>query len=102
MAATEFHRHLKQDMDMLNMPPVEISKRVTDKSVIYNKNLKRLDFLAGEVYEDEGYWKLIMWANPEYDLEFDIPNNTIIRVPWPLIEVRQEVVLKINAKKNLY
>ena len=102
MATTEFHKYLKQDMKMLNMPPFEIKKRVTDKSIIYNKNLKRLDFLSGEVYGDEGYWKLIMWANPEYDLEFDIPNNTIIRVPLPLAEVRQEIVSKINGRKNLY
>jgi len=100
--AVEFYKYLKDNTKLLNMPPVEISKRGTDRYVVYNKNLKRLDFWAGEVYQDEVYWRLIMWANPEYDLEFDIPNNTVIRIAFPLDAVVQEVVGKIQNRKNTY
>jgi hypothetical protein len=84
-----------------NMPPIDIDKRQTDKFVLYNKNLNRLDRLAGDIYEDETLWKVILWANPEYDCEFDIPDNTPVRVPWPKIDVLDEISKKIINRKNL-
>ncbi|MFA5067044.1 MAG: hypothetical protein WC466_03265 [Candidatus Izemoplasmatales bacterium] len=84
-----------------NMPPVDIDKRSTDKRVIYNKNITRLDRIAGDIYEDETLWKLILWANPDYNCEFDIPDNTTIRIPWPKIDVLDEVTKKIINRKNL-
>ena len=84
-----------------NMPVIEISQRDTDKKVKYNKVLNRLDRIAGDVYEDETLGKLILWANPEYDYEYDIPDNTIIRVPFPKNDVIQEVIRIINTTKNI-
>jgi len=89
------------DGNLENMPPIEIDNRQTDKRIIYNKELNRLDRIAGDSYEDETLWKVILWANPEYEYEFDIPNNTVIRVPWPKIEVLNEISKKIINNKNL-
>lgn len=83
------------------MPPIDIDYRTSDKRVIYNKNLNRLDRIAGDIYEDESLWKIILWANPDYECEFDIPDNTNIRVPWPKIDVLDEVSKKIINRKNL-
>ncbi len=77
------------------MPPIKISNRPTDKRVTYNTISTRLDRIAGDIYGDETYWRLILMANPEYYIEFDIPNNTIIRVPYPLNPVLKEVTNKI-------
>ena len=87
--------------DLDNMPPVDIDPRETDKRVIYNKTLNRLDTLAGDIYEDETMWKVILWANPNYEIEYDIPDNEVIRVPWPKREVLDEVTQKIITRKNL-
>jgi hypothetical protein len=84
-----------------NMPPIEIQKRGTDKNVLYNKNLTRLDRMAGDFYDDETLWKIILWANPEYNYEFDIPDNTNIRIPWPKNDVLDEVLTKISTTKNI-
>jgi len=84
-----------------SMPPVDIDYRLTDKKIVYNKNLTRLDRLAGDIYNDESFWKLILWANPEYECEFDIPDNTTIRIPWPKLDVLEEVQKKIITRKNL-
>lgn len=84
-----------------SMPYVDIDKRDTDKFVLYNNKLMRLDGLAGDVYEDETLWKIILWANPDYECEFDIPDNTLIRVPYPKNDVIDEIVTKINRRKNL-
>lgn len=84
-----------------SMPQVKISKRKTDKFVAYDYNKKRLDVIAGEIYEDESMWRLIMWANPDYFVEYDIPTGTVLRVPFPLNEVVDEVKAYIlNYKKK--
>lgn len=83
-----------------NMPPVKISIRKTDKYITYKKNTMRTDYLAGEIYQDETFWRLIMWANPEYFLEFDIPDNSIIRIPYPLNDVIAEVKSFITNNKD--
>ena len=84
-----------------DMPPIDIDKRVTDKNVVYNKNKTRLDRIAGDVYQDETLWKVILWANSEYEVEFDIPDDTVIRIPWPKQEVLDEISVKIINNKDL-
>ena len=66
-----FHSLLKDNDKLKDMPAVSIKKITTDKSVAYNKQKNRLDTIAGNIYEDETYWKLILWANEEYFMEFD-------------------------------
>lgn len=87
----DFYKPLKENDMLKDMPPVQISSRKTDKLIVYKKELMRLDFIAGEIYSDETLWRLIMWANPEYFLEFDIPDGTVIRVPYPVNDVLAEV-----------
>jgi len=45
-------------------------------------------------------WRLILWANEEYFLEFDIPDNTVIRVPYPVQDVINEIQQEIVDKRN--
>ena len=84
-----------------SMPPINIDDRITDKRILYNKNKTRLDRIAGDSYQDETLWKLILWANPDYECEFDIPDDTIIRIPWPKMDVLDEVQKKIINNKNI-
>jgi len=95
-----FYNLLKSNDVLKNMPPISISKRSSDKSVLYNKQKNRLDTIAGTIYKDETFWKLILWANEEYFMEFDIPDNTVIRVPYPLQDVLSEVTGKIVARRD--
>lgn len=83
------------------MPEITISKRETDITVKYNKNFTRVDRIAEEIYQNPNLWRLIMWANPDYFVEFDIPDNTIIRVPYPLNPVLDEVVRQIQVKSKI-
>jgi hypothetical protein len=95
-----FYNLLKSSDTLKDMPVVSIDKRSTDKSVLYNKQRNRLDTIAGNIYQDETLWRLILWANEEYFMEFDIPDNTVIRVPYPLQDVMSEVTGKIVAKRD--
>ena len=95
-----FYSLLRNNDSLRDMPALKIEKRTTDKSVTYNKQLNRLDNIAGNIYNDETLWRLILWANEQYFMEFDIPNNTVIRVPWPLQDVLTEVQTKIAEKRD--
>ena len=68
------------------IPFIRIAKKSTDIKVVYGDD-KRLDKLSNEYYGTPFYGWLILMANPEYgSIEFDIPNNSIIRIPFPLME----------------
>jgi len=98
--AASYYELLKSNDKLKDMPPIQIDKRGTDKSVTYNKQKNRLDNIAGNIYQDETYWRLILWANEEYFMEYDIPDNTVIRVPWPFKDVLTEVDTKIVLKRD--
>lgn len=95
-----FYKPLKDNDSLKDMPAVKIKARKTDKFITYNRSLMRLDYIAGQVYEDETLWRLIMWANPEWTIEFDIPTNSIIRIPFPLNDVLAEVNAFITNNKD--
>ena len=96
--AVDFYALLINGSHLYPMPPVTISRRLTDLYVTYSKTAK-LDYLAGQqqIYGDETLWRLILWANPEYYLEYDIPQGAIIRIPMPLNAVLNEVTTFINS-----
>lgn len=98
--ATNFYELLRDGNDLQNMPQVSISRRATDKTIVFNPRLMRLDRIAGDVYQNESLYKILMWANPEIIYEFDIPRGTIIRIPFPLNDVIQEITGKIQLNKN--
>lgn len=95
-----FSEILRVGQELLDTPPMVIRSRSTDIFVVYNKNKTRLDRIAYNIYKDETCWRLIMMANPEYFCEYDIPDNTVIRIPSPLGDVLKEVVSKLDAGKN--
>jgi hypothetical protein len=85
---------------MLSIPSITIKERDTDKFVNYSYQTNRLDRISAEIYGDDTYWWVILMANPDYYMEYDIPTNTVIRVPFPLEEVlfdfQKIALLKIN------
>lgn len=96
----DFYSLLRKSDSLSDMPPVKIQKRNTDKSVTYNKQRNRLDTVAGTIYQDETLWRVILWANEQYFMEFDIPDNTIIRVPYPIQDVLTEISTKITLLRD--
>jgi hypothetical protein len=54
--AVNLYQYLKDGDTQLNMPPITISKRDTDKRIVYDKKKNRLDRIAGDFYRDEAYW----------------------------------------------
>ena len=79
-----------------SFPKIVINKRVTDIYVTYNPNVTRLDRIAADAYGDDTLYWLILLANPQYYIEFDIPSGAVIRVPNPISDVITEFNQKIN------
>jgi len=86
--------------EMSISPSIKIKKRNTDIYRVYNPDKTRLDRISYEVYEDDNYGWLILKANPEYLLEFDIPKNTVLRIPLPLREVLTDFEAETLRKKD--
>lgn len=100
MAINRYRQFVTPQGKMQTVPGVVISDRDTDKFVVYNNNKMRFDTIAAEIYGDDLYSWLISLANPGFPLEFDIPNNTVIRVPFPLNDVLSEYEQKVVNLKN--
>lgn len=98
--AISFYELLRDGTTIKDMPQVVIARRTTDKTIVFDPRRMRLDRIAGDVYGDETLHKILLWANPDIVYEFDIPRGTIIRIPFPLNDVIQEVVAKIQLNKN--
>lgn len=85
------------------VPTVQLSKKSTDYYEIYKQGVTRLDIISHTYYGNPNYDWLIMMANPEYgSMEFNIPNNAQIRIPYPLDMTIQEYEARIKKHFDLY
>jgi len=74
-----------------------------DKNMIYKHGLTRLDKLSQMYYNNPYSGWLIMLANPEFGgLEFNIPDMTLIRVPYPFDSAIGRYNEQITKHKILY
>lgn len=88
-------------MDLV--PFIPIPKRKSDYYINYKQGFMRMDILSSEYYNDPNYGWLILQANPEYgSLEYKIPNNAIIRIPYPFEAVITQYQNDVDAYRELY
>lgn len=82
------------------VPSIPIPEKSTDYMEIYDQSKTRLDLLSYKYYGDANYDWLIMMANPQYgSMEFNIPNGTVLRIPYPLnitLELYNKAVDRYN------
>jgi hypothetical protein len=91
-----------EDSQFKIVPGIEIPIKTTDKYFIYIKGRDRLDKISQEYYNSPTFGWLILLANPLVgSIEFTIPNNSLLRVPFPLITTLQDYNRNIELY-NLY
>jgi len=84
------------------VPGIEIPIKGTDKYFIYKKTKTRLDKISYEYYGTPTFGWLILLANPlAGSLEFEIPDNYVLRIPFPLITSLQDYKRGVELY-NLY
>jgi hypothetical protein len=103
MAQRDYNRYelLKQDNGNVIYPPfVRISESASDKYDNWNIGDSRLDKWSQRYYGNPFYDFLILYANPEYVNEYDIPDNSFIRIPFPLDNARRQYEEGLQKIKN--
>lgn len=79
------------------VPYVQLPSKPTDKTYIYKVGRSRLDRVSQEYYNSPFFGWLILQANPEYGgLEWNIPDNSIITIPFPLVSSLQDYQNALN------
>ncbi len=79
------------------LPFIKLSEKSTDKQIAWEEGISRMDIISDTYYGKPIYGIFIMMANPQYGgMEFDIPDNVIIRVPFPLEETLKEYFEKLK------
>lgn len=100
-----FNRYEYFDVDGESkiVPGIEIPIKGTDKFTQYKKGKHRLDKLSQEYYGTPLFGWLIMMANPTLgSLEFEIPDNSIVRIPFPLINSLQDYKKNVELYRLYY
>jgi hypothetical protein len=73
------------------VPFLQLPQRSSDQKYIYRTNQSRLDKISYEKYGTPYFGWLIQMANPLYGgLESDIPDGTILIIPFPLVAALQD------------
>ena len=82
------------------MPFVKIPTNPSDKYEDWNIGFSRLGKLANKYYGNPFYDFLILYANPQFVNEFDIPDNTLIRIPFPFAKAKADYEAGLSAIKK--
>ena len=81
----DMYSKFKDDGKNQIIPFIKIESSSTDITVIFQKDTMRMDTLSYKYYGDANYGWLIMLANPKFgSLEYNIPDNAVLRIPYPL------------------
>ena len=73
------------------VPYITLPTKTTDKRYIYREGRSRMDKISMEFYGTPYFGWLIMVANPNYGgLESNIPDNTTLIIPFPLVASLQD------------
>jgi hypothetical protein len=97
------YKTFRANGNMKPLPGITIPQDSNDKIAIYKKGQTRLDKISNTYYNNPYSGWLIMLANPEYGgLEFNIPDMTPIRVPFPFDSAVQRYITQVTNHKTLY
>ena len=84
------------------VPGIQLEIKSTDKYYHYRNGKDRLDKLSQEYYGSPTFGWLIMVANPTITgMEFEIPDNFYLRIPFPLVTSLQDYKRAVELY-NLY
>ena len=85
------------------IPFIKLEPKPTDKTVVYFSQRTRMDKLSQQYYDNPYHGWLIMLANPKYGgVEESIPDNEIIRIPFPFKTSIEQYMSAVNSYEALY
>ena len=97
------YSNFRYNGNMKPIPGLSIPILSSDKSVVYKLGETRLDKLSNLYYNTPYNGWLIMLANPEFGgLEFNIKDQSIIRIPFPFEDAIGRYITEVNKYNSLY
>jgi hypothetical protein len=85
------------------VPGITIPIKSTDKYIQFRSGKDRLDKLSQEYYNTPLFGWLILQANPLVgSIEFLIPDNYMLRIPFPLVPSLQDYKKAVDFYKLYY
>lgn len=84
------------DGSVEQMPFINLPINSSDKYISWNSNYMRLDKFSQSYYGSPFYDFLILYGNPNFVSEWDIPDGTVIRIPFPLQKVKADYEAILN------
>jgi hypothetical protein len=97
------YQYFVEDGTFRIVPGIEIPIKGTDRYTLYKKGKDRLDKLSQEYYGTPVFGWLILMANPYVaSIEFEIPDNSYIRIPFPLVNTLQDYKRNVDLYTLYY
>jgi len=97
------YQYFVEDGNFKIIPGLEIPIKSTDKYLQYKHTKDRFDKLSQEYYNSPLFGWLILQANPLFGgIEFLIPDNYLIRIPFPLVPSLQDYKKAVDLYKLYY
>lgn len=79
------------------VPYIKLPTKNTDKKYIYKVGMSRMDKISQQYYGTPTFGWLILLGNPIYvGLEWNIPDGTILTIPYPLVTSLQDYKTELN------
>ena len=103
MATYDRYSQFRGDGDVDLVPFGRVRPKNSDFFEVYKKNKSRLDLISYNYYKNPNYGWLILQANPEVgSMEYNIPDGTTLRIPYPLGVSKQDYRDSIEEYYRLY
>jgi len=97
------YQYFEQDGTFKIVPGLEIPIKGTDEYYQYKKGKDRLDKISEDKYNSPFFGWLILQANPlAGSIEFEIPDNFMLRIPMPLISTLQDYKRAVEMYQLYY
>ncbi len=96
------YKDFRENGKMTSLPFIKMRAKDSDKRVVTDSRT-RFDKLSQQYYGNPYHGWLILQLNPQFGgLEFDIPENTIIIIPFPLEKSLERYQEQVDRYKRLY
>lgn len=97
------YQYFIEDEQHKIVPGLNLPVKPSDKFIQYKKGKDRLDKMSQEYYNTPLFGWIIMAANPSLgSIEFEIPDNSTLRIPFPLINTLQDYKREVELYKLYY
>jgi hypothetical protein len=97
------YQYFLEDGEYKVIPGIEIPTKKSDKFIQYKKGKDRFDKMSQEYYNTPLFGWLIMLANPQLgSIEFEIADNSTVRIPFPLTNSLQDYKRGVELYKLYY